>query len=162
MNIWPGAQPTPTTLCASIFEPLAAQSKNESLRLRRPFDHHSLCIAMIGSTREARQVGRRDAPSARRETQAEKLNMSRGFINKLENKPVKNTAPKTPINEPRVVRITLPRKTLARHGRVSIHRIQDQISLTISLCHEPVGLAASYIDDCWRAFPPFRRRSRQQ
>src|SRR5690349_23925258 len=83
---------------------------------QREFDRHSLCIAIIGSTREARQAGRSDAPidtSARRETPAEKLNMSRRFIsnNKLENKRVKNTAPKTPINEPRIVRTTLPRKT---------------------------------------------------
>src|SRR5207302_10904429 len=116
LNIWRGAQTTQTPLCVNIFEPSAAQSKNKGLWLRMQLDRHSLCIAIIGSTREARQAGRRDAPidtSARSATPAEKLKMSRGFISnkKRENKRDKNTAPKTPINDPRDVRTTLPRKT---------------------------------------------------
>ena len=80
------------------------------------FDRHSLCIAIIGSTREARQAGRRDAPidtSASSKSAAEKLNTSSGLTSnkRLESKRLRNSAPMTPTNEPRVVSTALPRKT---------------------------------------------------
>jgi len=58
------------------------------------FDRHSLCIAIIGSTREARQAGRRDAPidtSASSKSAAEKLNTSSGLTSnkRLESKRLK-------------------------------------------------------------------------
>ena len=77
---------------------------------------YSLCIATIGSAREARHAGRRDAPidmNASSATAAEKLNTSSGLISnkRLPSDRVRSKAPRTPTMVPIAVSTTLPCKT---------------------------------------------------
>src|SRR6516165_7086179 len=77
---------------------------------------HSLCIAIIGSTRAARQAGSREAPietNASSVTAAEKLSRSSGLTsnNRLESERVRNNEPTIPTTDPSAVRTALLRST---------------------------------------------------
>src|SRR5262245_13527293 len=77
---------------------------------------HSLCITIIGSTRAARQAGRREAPietNASSVIAAEKLNRSSGLTsnNRLENERVRNNELTIPTTDPSAVRTALRRST---------------------------------------------------